>query len=266
MARGLTMTNRPEKSLVNNSGERTIGIEIFLDQIVTAEPFVSLFPIREEVVKAIVNDMEENGFDSSKPVNIWRKPDGSRILIDGYTRVRAASQCGILRVTAYEREFANEDAALTYAIHTQRDRRNLDDATLLTLIQRLDHRQDGRKVSIAPRGAIESAPIKTAEITAELVGVSSRTVERIRTVLRDETATQAVLDGKKSISRASQDVIDKRRAPLTDPDLKQSRLTINIQSGSRKRLDNIWSSLGLTEEQGIWKALEEFARTHGVQL
>jgi hypothetical protein len=41
-----------------------------------------------------------NGFDPSKHVNVWRKTDGTRILIDGYTRVRAAEGLGLLRVTA----------------------------------------------------------------------------------------------------------------------------------------------------------------------
>jgi ParB-like chromosome segregation protein Spo0J len=139
----LTMTTRPEKAAVNNSGEKAIGVELYLDQIIKAEPFASLFSIKAEILAAIVADMKANGFDTSKPVNVWKKPDGTRILIDGYTRVRAAEELGLLRVTAYEKTFTSEDEALAYAIHTQRDRRNLSDAELLGLIELVDRPQDG---------------------------------------------------------------------------------------------------------------------------
>jgi len=106
---------------------RAVGTELYLDQITKA-------------------DMQANGFDPSKPDNIWRKPDGTRVLIDGYTRVRAAEELGLLRVTAYEKNFASEAEALAYAIHTQRDRRNLSDAELLHLIELVD--RGLRKASI----------------------------------------------------------------------------------------------------------------------
>jgi ParB family chromosome partitioning protein len=82
--------------------------------------------------------MKANGFDPSKPVNVWKKPDGTRILIDGYTRVRAAEELGLLRVTAYEKTFGTEAEALAYAIHIQHERRNLSDAKLLRLIELVD--------------------------------------------------------------------------------------------------------------------------------
>ena len=92
----LTMTTRPDKAAVNNSGEKAVGIELYLDQLTKAEPFSSLFTIRPEVFEAIKADMAVNGFDPSKPVNVWRKPDGTRVLIDGYTRVSAAEELGLL--------------------------------------------------------------------------------------------------------------------------------------------------------------------------
>ncbi|MEI6388824.1 MAG: ParB/Srx family N-terminal domain-containing protein [Spirochaetota bacterium] len=115
------MTTRPDKAAVNNSGDKAIGITLSLDQITKAEAFASLFIIKPEVLAAIKADMAVNGFDPSKPVNVWKKPDGSRILIDGYTRVSAAESLGLLHVTAYEKTFASEADALAYAIHTQRD-------------------------------------------------------------------------------------------------------------------------------------------------
>ena len=201
----LTMTTKPEKASVNNSGDKTIGVELFLEQITRAEPFASLFTIKPEVFKAIKADMQANGFDPSKPVNVWKKPDGTRILIDGYTRVRAAEELGLLRVTAYEKTFVSEAEALAYAIHTQRDRRNLSDAELLRLIELVDRPQDGFHSALASIEANGKRPTKSASLTANAVGTSRAKVERARLVLSDPEESAAVHRGDKTIHQAAQD-------------------------------------------------------------
>jgi hypothetical protein len=206
----LTMSTKPEKASVNNSGEKAVGVERYLDQITKAEPFASLFTIKVEVFEAIKADMEANGFDPSKPVNVWRKADGTRVLIDGYTRVRAAEELGLLRVTAYEKTFASEAEALAYAIHTQRDRRNLSDAELLRLIELVDQPQGGFHSPLAPTGANESSLTKTAVITADAVGISARKVERARVVLSDPDEAAAVRRGEKTIHQAAEAAKAKR--------------------------------------------------------
>ncbi len=211
----LTMTTRPDKAAVNNSGEKAVGIELYLDQLTTAEPFSSLFSIKGEVFEAIKADMAVNGFDPSKPVNVWRKPDGSRILIDGYTRVRAAEELGLLRVTAYEKVFASEAEALAYAVHTQKDRRNVSDAELLRLIELVDRPQTGFNTSVASIEATDSKPRKTAEITADTIGTSRAKVERARAVLSDPEEAAAVRRGEKTIHQAAGAAKAKRRAPPT---------------------------------------------------
>jgi len=224
----LTMTTKPEKASVNNSGDKTVGIELYLDQITKAEPFASLFTIRSEVFEAIKADMESNGFDPSKPVNVWRKPDGTRILIDGYTRVRAAEELGLLRVTAYEKTFASEAEALAYAIHTQRDRRNLSDAELLRLIELVDQPQAGFNTPVASIEATDEKPHKTAEITADAIGTSRAKVERARVVLSDPVEAAAVRRGDKTIHQAAVSAKAKRatrsvpnRAKTLSPDVQR---------------------------------------------
>jgi len=209
----LTMTTRPDKAAVNNSGEKAIGIELYLDQLTKAEPFSSLFSIKPEVFEAIKADMAVNGFDPSKPVNVWRKPDGTRILVDGYTRIRAAEELGLLRVTAFEKTFASEAEALAYAIHTQKDRRNLSDAELLRLIELVDRPQEGFRAPLAPIGATEGKASKTAAITADTVGISARKVERARTVLSDLEEAAAVRRGEKTIHQAAEAAKAKRAVP-----------------------------------------------------
>jgi ParB-like chromosome segregation protein Spo0J len=208
----LTMTTKPDKSAVNNSGEKAVGIELYLDQLTKAEPFSSLFSIKPEVFEAIKADMAANGFDPSKPVNVWRKPDGTRVLIDGYTRVRVAEELGLLRVTAFEKTFASEAEALAYAIHTQKDRRNLSDAELLRLIELVDRPQTGFNTPVAPIGATDGKAPKTAAITADAIGISSRKVERARAALSDPEEAAAVRRGEKTIHQAAEAAKAKRQA------------------------------------------------------
>ena len=209
----LTMTTRPDKAAVNNSGEKAVGIELYLDQLTKAEPFSSLFSIKPEVFEAIKADMTVHGFDPSKPVNVWRKPDGTRILIDGYTRVRAAEELGLLRVTAYEKTYASEAEALAYAIHTQKDRRNLSDAELLRLIELVDRPQEGFRSPLAAIEANDGQPRKTAEVTADTIGTSRAKVERARAVLSDPEEATAVRRGEKTIHQAAEAAKAKRAIP-----------------------------------------------------
>jgi hypothetical protein len=219
----LTMTTKPEKASVNNSGEKAVGVELYLDQITKAEPFASLFTIKPEVLAAIKADIKANGFDPSKPVNVWKKPDGTRVLIDGYTRILAAEELGLLRVTAYEKTFASEAEALAYAIHTQKDRRNLSDTEILRLVQLIDRPQTGFKQSLTGKENLTISSNEpngedirsTSELTAEAVGISNAKVKRTRAVLADPKQTAAVLAGEKTIHQAARDAKAERSSKLS---------------------------------------------------
>jgi ParB family chromosome partitioning protein len=104
-------------------------------------------------------------------------------------------------VTAYEKTFASEDEALAYAIHTQRDRRNLSDAELLRLIELVDRRQEGFRSPLAAIEANGSRPSKSADLTADAIGTSRAKIERARVVLSDPEESAAVRRGEKTIPR-----------------------------------------------------------------
>jgi hypothetical protein len=70
---------------------------------------------------------------------------------------------------------------------------------------------------------------KSAEKTAKIVGVSPRTVERARTVLADPEEKAALLQGKKSIHKASQDAKEKRRAAAVTETSPAHFLSFNRQ-------------------------------------
>ena len=187
-----------------NSGAEVMAQKISLDKIVTHPTFQTLLPINEKELANIVKDMEENGFDKSKPICIWREEN---VLIDGYTRFTAAKEAGLSEIYKYEMSFDTEQEALEYAMKQQLNRRNLNDAGKLLLIEKLDNlRNPGRKSADSddedePRG-------KSAQALAESLGIGTRTVERARHVLAnaDEETLEEVKSGKTSINQAAKKI------------------------------------------------------------
>jgi protein gp37 len=174
------------------------------DQLRTRPPFSDLWPIDPRVQTAITEDMAYNGFDASKPIDVWREPDAVMTVIDGHTRLQAAIING-LAVAYFEHDFADEDEALEYAIKTQRDRRNLTDADLLHLVEMLDSRRQAGRPKLAQPCANNN---KSSRETADLLGVSSRKVEQTRTVLDNapEPIKAQVAAGQMTINHAYNEV------------------------------------------------------------
>lgn len=187
-----------------NSGAEVMAQRISLDKITVHPTFQTLLPINDKELANIVKDMEENGFDKSKPVCIWREEN---VLIDGYTRFTAAKEAGLSEIYKYEMSFGTEQEALEYAMKQQLNRRNLNDAGKIMLIEKLDNlRNPGRKSSdpeadAEPRG-------KSAQALAESLGIGTRTVERARHVLAnaDEETLEEVKSGKTSINQAAKKI------------------------------------------------------------
>jgi len=180
------------------------------DKLKTQSPFDSLFPVSDTVLDAVADHMREHGYDESQPIVVWdRTQDGQNlIVIDGHTRLHAARRVELPDVCVAAVKFAGEDEALEYAIHNQRNRRNLTDADLLRCIEALDRRkQQGERTDLAsPDAKLASGTSrrKSAVATAKMVGTSQTKVERGRTVLAyaDPETKEAVLSGKKSIQKA----------------------------------------------------------------
>jgi protein gp37 len=182
-------------------------------------PFAEIFPTPPMVLDAVTEAMRTWGYDNSQPVIVW---DEGQVVIDGHTRIKAAQEAGITDIPVHYKSFATEDEALAYAIHLQRNRRNLTDAEIVRCIEALDRRKqrgasDGFRgnqyvkpeVVKAPNGAIS----KSSQETAKVVGISPRKVERTRTILEhaEEPVKKAVRAGEMSINRAYQLTQEKRR-------------------------------------------------------
>lgn len=171
-------------------------------------PFKDLFPIREEVLKEIVKDMKKNGYDKSKPISLWRRC--GLTVVDGHTRLEAAILAKVEDIPTVMKEFSNEKEALEYAIHCQRNRRNLSDQEILQCVSELDKRKTKSQAGKAGRdkqlGQAQpcASPGKTASQTASVLGISERKVEQARAVLdkAPEEIKKAVKAGKMSINKA----------------------------------------------------------------
>jgi hypothetical protein len=176
--------------------------------IKTREPFEGLFPIKEEVVQALQKHMGDKGYDESTPIVIW-KEEG--IVVDGHMRLRAAQKANLQEIPVVKRSFKDEDEALDYALHNQRDRRNLTDAEITQVVERLDERKkSGRPTKLASTDANFG---KSSQLTAQKIGTSPRKVEKVRTILdhADEKTKQAVKSGQMSIQEGYRKIQEKRK-------------------------------------------------------
>ena len=176
----------------------------------TAAPFKTLFPIKESVLNEIAEDMKQNGFDYAHPIIIWA---GHKVtVVDGHTRLAAAQKIHLNKIPITLKEFADEDEALQYAIRAQSHRRNLSDAELLNCLTELDRRKH-RGLHGKSQIATPVANGKSAEKTAELLGVSRGKVEKLRTVNdhAPDRLKAAVSRGDISINKAYNETMKHRR-------------------------------------------------------
>jgi len=180
-------------------------------EILSIEPFCEIFPIEKEVLNKVVADIKEHGYDQNFPVTVWPH-DGKLICIDGHTRLVAAEIAGIDWIPVFKRGFlGDEDEAIRYVIHCQRDRRNMTDADIAWCIEAVDKlKGKGERTDLA---SLDARSGKSAQETAEIVGTSERKVEKYRTVMThaDDETKAAVKSGEKSINRAYTETQQKRK-------------------------------------------------------
>jgi ParB family chromosome partitioning protein len=171
----------------------------------TREPFDTLFPIKEETLAAIAQDMEANGFDPVFPIVVWQEES---VVVDGHTRFTAARNLGLDSVPVIHKSFDNEDDAILYSFHIQRNRRNMTDDDILKCLALLDSIHESED---------ENAPKQTRkevnEARAKELGISAGKVDKARKVLEhgNDDIQEGVKTGEKSINQAFKEVQEIRR-------------------------------------------------------
>uniref|UniRef100_A0A6M3ILD5 ParB-like N-terminal domain-containing protein n=1 Tax=viral metagenome TaxID=1070528 RepID=A0A6M3ILD5_9ZZZZ len=229
--------------------------KIAIDKIYTADPFQGLFPVKQDVFDAIRDDMRDFGYDDSQPIIVWKSKG---LVIDGHTRLKAAKELGLTEVYISEKEFQDEDEALAYAIHNQRDRRNLTDADLLRCVRIVDERKKKGEHLIGSErdeaghyipnnirnNIIGSSQPPTHVTTAQIVGISPSKVQQVRKV--EELATpeekRDIDVGRKSIHRVYQDIKQQEKQPEVRQERKPSETpTFNATNDKIKWAKWTWN-------------------------
>ncbi len=195
--------------------------KVSIDDLVTREPFSDLFTADEATMVAIKKHMAEFGYDIGQPITVWKENKKRQFtVIDGHCRLAVARDLGVFpKIPVTERRFADVDEALKYAIHNQRDRRNITDADLQRCIEAVDsrrqrggdHKSEEAKKSKGSGGLFD---FSSAKKTAKAVGTSESKVKKSRTVTdhADEETKRKVLEGKKSLNQAAKETREKRKA------------------------------------------------------
>jgi ParB-like chromosome segregation protein Spo0J len=181
---------------------------INISELEVQKPFSSIFPIGNETLESISQDMETNGFDEIFPIIAW---EGKNIVVDGHTRFAAAKASGITEVPVLFKPFDNEDDAVLYSFHVQRNRRNMSDEDILNCLALLDTIHSSEPTD----GEDKPKPSKkeTNELRAKELGISPNKVDKARKVMEhgNEEIRESISSGEKSINKAFQEVQKIRR-------------------------------------------------------
>ena len=187
------------------------------------DPFKAMFPINPLDLQAITDHMKQHGFDESQPVVVWKSTNQ---IVDGFTRIAAAITNNIEEIHVIEKDFVDEIAAIKYTVHLQRDRRNLTPAQFAQLLKTVDSRltrggdrksEAFKKVNYKPLDddEVEDAiPTNgdSAELTADILGVSPSTVKKTRKILdSDDPNTQQQLNAGASIDTVYKGITKKEK-------------------------------------------------------
>jgi len=208
------------------------------NRIKIQSPFKGLFPVDEKIFNAVAEDMKVRGYDQAQPIIVWKeKLDASKnnaVIIDGHTRLFAAKRIGLSPVYIAKVSFPDEKAALQYAIHNQRDRRNITDADILRCIEAVDKRRErgGDRRSEKAKSKSSSEPIdSSAKETAKIVGTSESKVKKVRAILdhADDKTKQKVIDGEKTIHRAAKETQNKQKRKTHKPKGEIYEVELNVK-------------------------------------
>jgi ParB-like chromosome segregation protein Spo0J len=207
----------------NSQVTRIEVINLGVDQIITREPFESLFPIEERVLQAVIASIEKRGFDPHDAPEVMKETtmEGTKyLLLDGHTRLRAALELQLNAIPVRVVTFSSENEALLHAFHKQIDRRNLDDAQIMRVLSLVDKKFEGFRGSapLAPIGANGAGERKSAARTGRAIGVNPRKIERARKVVSHPEVAAQVERGEISIYAGYEQVRAKERGTAAAED------------------------------------------------
>lgn len=182
------------------SEKKTLKIK----DIVLVPEFQKLLVMEEDVLEKMKQSMKEEGFKSGHEIHIWKRGK-EYILIDGHTRKCAWESFGNKTIPCIIHNFADIEEAKTFAIKEQINRRNLSGQALLDAVANFNF-EKGKGNVVGEKG-------KASEIIAKKIGVSPKTVEKTRCVLKEATPEQleAIKKDEISMNQVYKQIQNKKR-------------------------------------------------------
>ena len=180
-----------------------------IKDIVLIPEFQKLLVMEADVLEKMRESMREEGFKPGHEIHIWKRGK-EYILIDGHTRKCAWESLGNKTIPCIIHNFADIEEAKTFAIKEQINRRNLSGQALLDAVANFNF-EKGKGNVVGEKG-------KASEIIAKKIGVSPKTVEKTRCVLKEATPEQleAIKKDEISMNQVYKQIQDKKR-PKPEP-------------------------------------------------
>ena len=188
------------------SEKKTLKIK----DIVLIPEFQKLLVMEEDVLEKMKQSMKEEGFKSGHEIHIWKRGK-EYILIDGHTRKCAWESLGNKTIPCIIHNFASLEEAKTFAIKEQINRRNLSGQALLDAVANFNF-EKGKGHTSGEKG-------KASEIIAKQIGVSTKTVEKTRVVLKEATPEQleAIKKDELSMNQVFNQIQEKKKPKTEKP-------------------------------------------------
>lgn len=188
-----------------NGEKKTLKIK----DIVLIPEFQKLLVMEADVLEKMKESMREEGFKPGHEIHIWKRGK-EYILIDGHTRKCAWESLGNKTIPCIIHNFADIEEAKTFAIKEQINRRNLSGQALLDAVANFNF-EKGKGKATGEKG-------KASEIIAKQIGVSPKTVEKTRLVLKEASPEQleAIKKEEISMNQVYKQIQDKKR-PKPEP-------------------------------------------------
>ena len=175
-----------------------------IKDIVLIPEFQKLLVMEADVLEKMRESRREEGFKSGHEIHIWKRGK-EYILIDGHTRKCAWESLGNKTIPCIIHNFADIEEAKTFAIKEQINRRNLSGQALLDAVANFNF-EKGKGNVVGEKG-------KASEIIAKQIGVSAKTVEKTRLVLKEASSEQleAIKKDELSMNQVYKQIQDKKK-------------------------------------------------------
>ena len=203
--------------------------------------FEKLLSMDESVISAMTDSMKKEKFKPGHELHVWFH-NGKYILIDGHTRRHCAIKAGFTSVPCIIHHFETMEEAKRFAIHEQTDRRNLSGDALLQAVANFNFEKG--------KGNAGDEKGKASEIIGKQLGVSSKTVEKARVVLKEATEEQkeAIRKEELSVNQVYNQI--RGKAPAEKSENNQQKLSVKEKAfidGIHYAISQIYSGITLRD-------------------